>query len=155
MYTADARSRKNWTVDLDGNCGHDPVIAPQSGNIYASSDARTLYAITRDGQVLWTVKQACKDSGFIVHPLSNDDLIVACANQPLYALRGGKPLWTATLGASGGWSWSDIMSDGSGNIYLGGEGRALMTQLIALDKSGRQISAGLGWNDVLPRTRRI
>jgi TIR domain-containing protein len=135
-----SRSKNSWSVDLDGNCGSQaPTIAPQTGNIYASSDARTLYAITPNGQVLWSVKQACKDSRFNVYPSSNDDLIVACSNQPLYSLRGGKPLWTATLGASGGWSWSNIVSDGSGSIYLGGEGPSIANQLIALDKSGKQI----------------
>ena len=135
-----SRSKNSWSVDLDGNCGsQEPIIDPQTGNIYASSDARTLYAITQDGQVLWSVKQACKDSSFNVYPSSNEDLVVACRNQALYSLRGGKPLWTATLGASGGWSWSNIVSDGSGSIYLGGEGPSIAYQLIALDKSGKQI----------------
>jgi hypothetical protein len=138
VYAMDSRSKKTWTVDLDGNCGdRDSFVVPQTGNIYASSDARTVYAITRDGQVLWTLKQACKDNRFILHPLSNNDLVVACTNQAVYAVREGKPLWTAALGASGGWSWSDIVSDGSASIYLGGEGPTY--QLIALDKSGRQI----------------
>jgi outer membrane protein assembly factor BamB len=90
--------------------------------------------------VLWTVKQACREDRFIVRPLSNDDLIVACANQALYSLREGKTLWTSTLGASGGWwSWSDIMSDSSGSIYVGAEGAGVRYELTALDKSGSQI----------------
>ena len=140
VYATDSRWKKVWTVDLDGNCGgQSPSIAPQTGNVYASSDAGTLYAITRDGQLLWTVKQACRKSRVRVYPLSNDDLIVACSDQPLYSLQGGKPLWTATIGASGGWSWSDVMIDGSGNIYVGAEGPSVMTELTALDKSGKQI----------------
>jgi len=119
VYAMDSRSKKTWSVDLDGNCGiQSPIIDSQTGNIYATSDALTLYAITQDGRVQWTVKQACKDDRFSVYPLPNGNLIVACTNQALYTLRGGKPLWTATLGASGGWSWSDMMSDGSGSIYV-------------------------------------
>jgi TIR domain len=152
VYAQDSRLRKTWTVDLDGNCGgQNPVIAPQTGNIYASSDARTLYAITRDGRVLWSVKQACRDSSFNVYPSSNDDLVVACRNQALYSLREGKPLWTAALGASGGWFWSEIVSDGSGSIYLGGEGPAPIFQLIALDKSGKQIWKVLAGTVSLPQ----
>jgi TIR domain-containing protein len=148
-----SRAKNSWSVDLDGNCGsQDPIVVPQTGNIYASSDAGTLYSITRDGQVLWSVKQACKDSSFKVYPSSNDDLVVACRNQALYSLRGGKPLWTATLGASGGWSWSDIVSDGSGSIYLGGEGSSITTyQLIALDRSGKQVWKVSAGSTYLPK----
>ena len=71
VYAMDARSKKTWTVDLDGNCGdRDSFVVPQTGNIYASSDARTVYAITRDGQVLWTLKQACNSNFFDLYPSS-------------------------------------------------------------------------------------
>jgi len=136
VYAMDSRSKKIWSVDLDGNCG--PIVVPQTGNIYASSDARTLYAITRDGKVLWTVKQACNSNFFDLYPSSNDDLIVACTKQALYSLREGKPLWTAAPGGSGDWYWSKIIFDGSGSIYLGGQSPSVF-QLMALDKSGRQI----------------
>ena len=132
--------KKTWTVDIDGNCGYqDPTVDPQTGTIYASSDARTLYAITRDGQVLWTLKQACKDSRMSVYPLLNNDLIVACPNQALFSLRAGKPLWTATFGGSGGWSWSEIIADSAGTIYVGAEGSSPTTELVAFDKSGAQL----------------
>jgi hypothetical protein len=136
----DSRSKKTLSVDLDGNCGfQSPIIDSQTGKVYATSDALTLYAITQDGRVQWTLKQACKNDRFSVYPLPNDDLIVACTNQALYTLRGGKPLWTATLGASGGWSWSGMMLDGSGSIYVGARGPAPSTDLIAFDKLGRQV----------------
>jgi hypothetical protein len=138
VYAIDSRGEKTWAVDLDGECGH-PTITPQTGNIYVSSDALTLYALTRDGQVLWTVKQACKEDMTGLYPLPNDDLIVSCRNQPLYLLREGKSLWTATLGAPSGWVWTNIVSDGAENIYVSAKGPPLMTDLTALDKSGKQM----------------
>jgi hypothetical protein len=52
---------------------------------------------------------------------------------------GGKPLWTAILGAPSGWYWLHMVSDSSGNIYVGAKGPPLMTELTALDKSGKQM----------------
>jgi outer membrane protein assembly factor BamB len=136
----DAQFKRTWSVDLDGNCGsQSPSVAPKTGDIYASSDAGTLYAMTRDGRPLWTVKQACRNSDVEVYPLLNDELMVACSHQPLYSLREGKPLWTMPAGAAADWSWSTPLFDGSGNIYVGAAGPSAMTELIALDKSGNQI----------------
>ena len=140
VYAMDSRGKQSWSVDLDGNCSSNPVsIAPATGNVYSSSDARTLYAMDRNGQLLWTLKDACKKDSVPVNPLLNDDLLVACRDQPLYALRKGKPLWTATIGTSGRSSWSDSIFDGAGNIYLGAEGSSPLTELTALDRTGKQI----------------
>ncbi len=140
VYAADSRGKQTWAVDLDGNCGiQDPTVDPQTENIYVSSDVRTLYAITRDGRLLWTVKQACKKYAANVYPLPGDELIVNCREQPLYALQEGKPLWTTTVGASEGRLWSETMFDGSGRVYVGAEGTSGMTELTALDKSGKPV----------------
>jgi outer membrane protein assembly factor BamB len=140
VYASDSRGKKIWTVDLDGNCGsQSPTAAPEPGNIYAASDAHTLYAMSREGRLLWTVKQACKKSDVSVNPRRSDELIVACRDQPLYSLRDGKPLWISNLAASEGWRWSEPMFDSSGNIYLGAEGPSAKTELTALNKSGKQV----------------
>jgi hypothetical protein len=138
-------SRTAWSVDLDGNCvSQDPVFSHQTGNLYASSDAGTLYAISRDGRVLWSLKEACKDDRVDVYLMPNEDLIVSCSKQPLYALREGKTLWTVSDGTSGG---SDVISDGSGNIYVGASapGRSPSSDLAAFDKLGKakwRVSSG-------------
>jgi hypothetical protein len=135
----DSRGKLTWAMDLDGNCGsQSPAALPPSGNIYASSDVGTIYAFTRGGRLLWTVKQACRKGLVGVYPLLQDELMVACREQPLYSLREGRPLWTSTIGASET-SMSEPMFDGSGNIYVGAEGPSAMTILTALDKSGHQI----------------
>jgi hypothetical protein len=64
---------------------------------------------------------------FSAYPLPDDELIVACEGQPLYAFREGRPLWTSAIIASG---LSEPIFDGSGNIYVGN---------VALNKSGKQI----------------
>jgi TIR domain len=140
VLATNVQRKRTWAVDLDGNCGsQSPSVAPQTGNIYVASDARTLYAMTRDGRPLWTVKQACRKSDVSLYPLPNDEVVVACSDQPLYALRDGKPLWRTTVGGSGDSYWSAIIFDGSGNIYFGAQGGSNMNELIALDKSGNQI----------------
>jgi hypothetical protein len=137
--------RRTWSVDLDGNCGvQDPTFDSPTGNLYASSDAGTLYAISRDGRVLWSVKGACKDSRVNVYPTPNGDVIVSCSKQPLYALRDGKTLWTVSDGTSGG---SEVISDKSGNIYFGAsaQGHSPSSDLAAFDKSGKpkwRVSSG-------------
>jgi outer membrane protein assembly factor BamB len=141
VFSLDSRGKRSWTVDIDGNCGSQTPPLGQSGTIYSSSDARTLYAISRDGRVLWTVPQACKKGDVTVYPLPPNDLIVTCNDQPLYSLHDGKPGWTAMVGAAKGWFWSGILTDGSGNVYVGAEGPSIKGELIALDKSGKQI-----WN---------
>ena len=136
----DSRGKMIWAIDLDGNCGsQSPATLPLAGNIYASSDARTVYGIARDGRLVWTVKQACRKNLQGVYPMPNDELIVACRDEPLYALREGKPLWTSTIGVAEASSWSEPIFDGSGNLYVGAEGSNPMTELTALDKSGKQI----------------
>lgn len=139
VYALDSRGKQTWAVDLDGNCGsQSPTALPPLGNIYASSDLDTIYAFTRDGRLLWTVKQACGKGLVGVYPLLQDELMVACRDQPLYSLRQGKPLWTSSIGASQ-MSLSEPVFDGSGNIYIGIEDPSAMTVLAALDKSGSQI----------------
>ena len=140
VYGMSAGGRKTWSVDLDGNCGsQSPVSLEEGGNIYATSDARTLYSITPAGQLLWKVEQACKKSDVYVHPLPVDDLIVICRDQSLYCLRGGKPRWTFAMDATEGWSWWNTISDKSGTIYVGAEGPSAMTQLAAVNDSGKLI----------------
>lgn len=140
VYAMSAGGRKTWSVDLDGNCGSQgPVSLGEDANIYAASDARTLYSITPAGQLQWKVEQACKKSDVYLHPLPFDDLIVACRDQPLYCLRGGKPRWTFTMGATEGWSWSNMISDKSGTIYVGAEGPSVITELAAVNDSGKPI----------------
>jgi hypothetical protein len=113
-----ANGRKTWSLDLDGNCGSQgPVLAEDSHKIYATSDAHTLYSISPAGQVLWQVEQACKKSEVYIHPLPSDDVVVACSDQSLYCLRGGNPRWTFMMDGTSGWSWSNTVSDKSGNIY--------------------------------------
>jgi TIR domain/PQQ-like domain len=140
VFGMDSHGKKTWAVELDGNCGNEsPSATSQTGNIYASSDALTLYGITRDGRLLWTVKGACRKSDVNLYPLPNDDLIVSCTDQPLYALREGKPLWTIAQSAVEGLFWSEIMYDASESIYVGVEGRSVMTELVALNKFGNQV----------------
>jgi hypothetical protein len=135
-----AGGRNTWSVDLDGNCGsQSPVLAGEGGNIYATSDARTLYSISPAGQVLWKVEQACKKSDVYVHTLPFDDLVVACSDQSLYCLRKGKPRWTFMMDSSSGWSWSNTIFDKSGNIYVGAEGSSAITQLASVNDSGKLI----------------
>ncbi len=147
-----------WSVDLDGNCGQqDPIAGTQTGTVYVSSDAGTLYGISADGHVRWSVKQACKDASYKVYPVLNDDVVVACPHEDLYALRGGKPLWTASLGAPADWSWEGIRYDAAGNLYLGGDGPPEVgymrtAHLISLDKEGKPrwtVPAG-SYNDPEP-----
>ena len=140
VYGMSAGGREAWSVDLDGNCGYQsPVFLGEGGNVYATSDARTLYSITPAGQVLWKVEQACKKSEVYVHPLPFDDLIVVCRDESLYCLRRGKPRWTFTMDATSAWSWSNTISDKSGNIYVGAQGPSAVTQLAAVNDSGKLI----------------
>ena len=140
VSATDSHGKITWAIDLDNNCGNQsPTTLPPAGNIYASSDARTVYAIARDGRLVWTVKHACKKDLQGIYPMPNDELIVACREEPLYALREGKPLWTSTISASEASSWSEPIFDGSGNVYVGAEGSNAMTELTALDKSGKQV----------------
>ncbi len=141
VFSLDSRGKRSWTVDLDGNCGSQTPPLGQSGTIYSSSDARTLYAISQNGRVLWTVPQACRKGDVTVYPLPPDDLIVSCSDQPLYSLHEGKVRWTAAVGDAKGWFWSNVLSDGSGNVYVGAEGGSTREELMALDQSGKPI-----WN---------
>lgn len=139
VHTMDSRGKKLWQVDLDGNCTNlDPKIDPQSGSLYVASDARTLYAIAPDGRQLWNVKQACAKSSVDAFPFAGDEVVVACDNQPLYALRNGKPLWTSPVGASGDKTWRDAVFDASGNLYVGSYGPSIQADLISLDNTGKQ-----------------
>jgi outer membrane protein assembly factor BamB len=121
-------SDRRWAFELDGNCGsQQPTALPSTGNIYAFSDLGTLYAITRDGRLAWSVQQACKSGYAHGYPLPDDELIVACENGPIHTFRKGSALWTAAIFASGD---PEPIFDGSGNIYFGNT---------ALDKSGKQV----------------
>jgi outer membrane protein assembly factor BamB len=130
--------RNTWSVDLDGNCGSQSLVpAVEGGNVYATSDARTLYAISPAGQVLWKAEQACKKSDVYIHPLPIDDVVVACSDQSLYCLRKGKLRWTFMMDSSSEWSWSNTIFDKSGNIYVGMEGSSAITQLASVNDSGK------------------
>jgi outer membrane protein assembly factor BamB len=134
------RGRGPGQIDLDGNCSKPlPIFDPLTGNVYTSSDARTLYAIARDGRILWDVKQACKNGPVSVYPILNNEVVIACDNQALYSLRDGKLLWTSTLETTAGNFWSEVVFDGAGNIYAGAEETTPMPDLRAFDKSGKQL----------------
>lgn len=139
VFAMDSKGKKPWEIDLDGNCGNpEPAFDPLTGNIYASSDARTLYAIAGDGRVLWDEKQACKDSSVAVYPIPDNEVIVACDHEPLYLLRDGKKLWASTMEVTSGNTWSEAVFDGSGNIYAGAEETSPFPDLRSFDKNGKQ-----------------
>jgi serine/threonine protein kinase/outer membrane protein assembly factor BamB len=127
-----------WFLPLDHDCEKYQVT--RNGSLFVTTAAKTLYRLNFSGQVIWICHAACTRPA--LKSLSNGDVVVFCAGEPVQYLHDGRLLWTFAEGrlrqdTHGHAEVPGVEVDQAGTSYFSTWDTETPCQFYAVDSTGK------------------
>jgi serine/threonine-protein kinase len=113
-------------LDLDNDC-LGVAVSPEE-KIYVATDAPEILTVSKQGRVEFKYKAPCQPSRLV--PILTNQLVFACADHSLHALKGAAEAWNRTMDGD----FRNATADAAGALYFGDD-----KGLRAIDSQGKDL----------------